>query len=223
MDLSKANLRPYVNYEIGNIIKIKGKYGFRVTVIYADETKKVCQHAGFEKKAEANEARNSAIAQLHNGVYVIYTNVKVKELLVYWLEEVIRTNHTITKNTYSGYKHCIYKHIIPRIGGLKLLVLNQGHLMKLYKELAEKYSAIAQRARTIMNTAMRFALSKRLIMSNPCENVAMPKGIKKAKYHTIEVNETKTYSLEEVKMLLEASKNTRIHMHMVFAYWVEDK
>ena len=31
------------------------------------------------------------------------------------------------------------------------------------------------------------------------------------------VDETKTYTLEQVKLLLEASKETRIHMQMVFA------
>lgn len=217
MDLRQANLQPYVDYVISNIMKIKGKYGFRVTLIYADESQKVCQHAGFEKKGEANEARNNVIAQLHNGVYVVYTNVKVKELLDYWLEEVMKPSPTFTANSYYNYRDCIQKHIVPQIGGLKLLTLNQGHLMKLYKELVKNYSAIPKRAKTIMNTSMRFALSKRLIMTNPCEGVDLPKGVKKNKYHTIEVNETKTYTLEQVKMLLEASKDTRIHMQIVFA------
>ena len=66
-----------------------------------------------------------------------------------------------------------------------------------------------------MNTSMRYALSKRLIMTNPCEGLELPKGVKK--YYTIIVDETKTYTLEQVKLLLEASKETRIHMQMVFA------
>ena len=171
MDLRQVNLQPYVGYEISNIMKIKGKYGFRVTLIYADGSQKVCQHAGFEKKGDANEYRNSVIAQLHNGEYVTYTNVKVKELLDYWLEEVMKPRPDFAANTYYNYRDCIQKHIIPRIGGLRLLALNQGHLMKMYKELVKKYSAIPKRARTIMNTSMRYALSKRLIMTNPCEGL----------------------------------------------------
>lgn len=217
MDLRQVNLQPYVGYEISNIMKIKGKYGFRVTLTYADESQKVCQHAGFEKKGDANEYRNSVIAQLHNGEYVTYTNVKVKELLDYWLEEVMKPRPNFAANTYYNYRDCIQKHIIPRIGGLRLLALNQGHLMKMYKELVKQYSAIPKRAKTIMNTSMRYALSKRLIMTNPCEGLELPKGVKKSKYHTIVVDETKTYTLEQVKLLLEASKDTRIHMQMVFA------
>ena len=140
---------------------------------------------------------------------------------------------SFTANTYYNYRDCIQKHIIPRIGGLRLLALNQGHLMKMYKEPVKHirvetskanqdsslyvYSAIPKRARTIMNTSMRYALSKRLIMTNPCEGLELPKGVKKSKYYTIIVDETKTYTLEQVKLLLEASKETRIHMQMVFA------
>lgn len=124
---------------------------------------------------------------------------------------------SFTANTYYNYRDCIQKHIIPRIGGLRLLALNQGHLMKMYKEPVKQYSAIPKRARTIMNTSMRYALSKRLIMTNPCEGLELSKGVKKSKYHTIIVDGTKTYTLEQVKLLLEASKETRIHMQMVFA------
>jgi hypothetical protein len=38
---------------------------------------------------------------------------------------------------------------------------------------------------------MRYALSKRLIMTNPCEGLELPKGVKKSKYYTIIVDETK--------------------------------
>ena len=49
---------------------------------------------------------------------------------------------SFTANTYYNYRDCIQKHIIPRIGGLRLLALNQGYLMKMYKEPVKQYSAI---------------------------------------------------------------------------------
>ncbi len=217
MDLRKANLEPYVSYEVSNVIKIRGKYGFRVTLIYLDKSRKICQHAGYVKKADAGKKRNAVIAQLHDGIYVTYTNVRVGELLEYWLEEVMRPRLSFTANSYRAYKNCIEKHLIPRIGGLKLLTLNQGHLTELYQNLAEDYSAIPSRAKTIMGTAMRFALSKRLVMSDPCKDVGLPKKVKKREYHTIAVDETRTYTLDQVKQLLEASKGSRIHMQLVFA------
>ena len=74
MDLKRVNLHPYVDYKISNIMSVKGKFGFRVTLYYADGEEKICQHAGYEKKTEANKARNGVIAQLHTGIYVVYPN-----------------------------------------------------------------------------------------------------------------------------------------------------
>ena len=49
MDLSEMELKPYVSYDVSNVLTIKGKYGFRVTLVYEDGNKKVKQHAGYEK------------------------------------------------------------------------------------------------------------------------------------------------------------------------------
>lgn len=40
MDLTKADHRPYVDYEVSGIMPIKEKFGFRVTLIYEDLSKK---------------------------------------------------------------------------------------------------------------------------------------------------------------------------------------
>lgn len=90
MDLNKIKLRAYVDYRVGNVIKIKGKFGFRVTVIFDDMEEKESQHSGFAKKEEAEKERNHVIAQLHDKKYVVYKNIKVEELLTYWLENIIR-------------------------------------------------------------------------------------------------------------------------------------
>ena len=54
---------------------------------------------------------------------------------------------------------------------------------------------------------------------NPCENVNLPRqdDDKKREYHTIHVNKAQTYSLEQVKILIKAAKDTRIYMQILFA------
>ena len=47
MDLSEINLQTYVSYDISNVLTIKGKYGFRVTLVYEDGSRKVRRHAGY--------------------------------------------------------------------------------------------------------------------------------------------------------------------------------
>lgn len=152
MDLNKIKLRAYVDYRVGNVIKIKGKFGFRVTVIFDDMEEKESQHSGFAKKEEAEKERNHVIAQLHDKKYVVYKNIKVEELLTYWLENIIRSKEGVSACTYNTYKNCIEKHIIPELGKLTLVKLNQGHISKLYKKLVEKYSSIPRIAKPILNT-----------------------------------------------------------------------
>lgn len=217
MDLSRADLRPYVKYEISEIMSIKGKLGFRVILTYNDGSTKVCQHSGFLKKADATQERNRVIAQLYSSTYVAYPNVKVKDLLPYWLLNVMCADPKFKANSYRAYKNCIEKHILPRLGNLKLQSVNPGHIHSLYKELAEKYSSIPQLAKTILNTSMQYALSKRLIASNPCVGVDLPRNVKRQKYHTVTIDESKTFNLEQVKTLLLAAKESRIYMQIVFA------
>lgn len=215
MDLSTVDLRPYMDYKVGSVISIRKKYGFRVTLIYEDLTEKECQHSGYEKKADAEKARDGIIAQLHDKRYVVYRNVKVRELLEYWLEYVMKIKPKFKANSYASYKNCIFKHINPKIGNINLLKVNSGHVRKLLNELSEKYSSIPKIARPILNTAFGYAVTKNLMVDNPCEHVKMPAG--KNKYHTIVVKESQTYNLEQVKMLLKAGKNTRIYMQLLFA------
>mgnify|MGYP000205667659 CR=1 FL=1 len=71
-------------------------------------------------------------------------------------------------------------------------------------------------AKPILNKALEFAVSKKLLMINPCEDITLPEK-KKEGYHSLVVKEEKTLTLEQVKILLEASKDTKIHMQLVFA------
>lgn len=217
MDLTKANLRPYINYDITDIMTLKGKLGFRVTLIYSDGSTKICQHSGFLKNAAAKSARNEVIAQLQSNTYVVYPNVKVKELLPYWLIYVMCADPSFKASSYKTYKNCIDKHIVPKLGNLKLLQLNQGHLSKLYKELAANYSSIPKLAKTILNTSIQFALSKRLILINPCEGVDLPKSVPRNEYHTVTIKEGETFTLEQVKTLLLAARKSRVHIQVVLA------
>lgn len=217
MDLSEINLQTYVSYDISNVLTIKGKYGFRVTLFYEDGSRKVRQHAGYGKKAEANKARNQVIGQLHTGNYIVYPNIKIGEFLEFWLEHVMRPEPSFTANSYHTYRNCIRNHITPQLGNLKLVTLNQGHLHKLYRNLAEKYISIPKLAKTILNTSMQYALKKHLIAANPCKDVHLPKNVSKTSFHTIEVEETETYTLEQVKKLMDASKESKIHMQIMFA------
>lgn len=216
MDLTKLDLRAYADYRVENVITIKGKYGFRVTLIFEDLSEKKCQHSGYLKRTEAVKARDEVIAQLHERKYVIYKNIKLEEWLIYWLEYVMRIKPDFRANSYTTYKNCIYKHINPNIGKLKLLALNQGHIIKFFKELVKKYPSMIKIAKPILNNSLEYAMSKNLMLKNPCEDISLEIDNKKDK-HTQVIDEQKTFNIEQVKRLLEAGKDTKIYMQLVFA------
>ena len=47
------DIKKYVDYDVKNVMSIKGKYGFRVVLIYADESEVFHQHSGFSTQKEA--------------------------------------------------------------------------------------------------------------------------------------------------------------------------
>lgn len=68
-----------------------------------------------------------------------------------------------------------------------------------------------------MKTGFRYAVSKKLITENPAENVLLPKNHKKDKeYRTIKINKEQTLSIEQLKLLIEKSKETRIYLYILF-------
>ena len=63
---------------------------------------------------------------------------------------------------------------------------------------------------------MRYAVDKKIISVNPAEGINLPKRVEKKPYHTRNIDTQKTLSLEQIQILLEASRDTPIHMQVLF-------
>ena len=78
-------------------------------------------------------------------------------------------------SSYVSYRNSIHRHINPHFGKVKLTKLNRGHIQQLYnKELKVSESAV-KLVKTVMNTAMGYAVEKKMISVNPAEGVDLPK------------------------------------------------
>ena len=77
------SLQKYVEWEVSNVMPLKGKFGYRVFLIYMDGSKKPQQKAGFATEKEANAARDKTIGELYSGTYVVYANALVKDLALF--------------------------------------------------------------------------------------------------------------------------------------------
>ena len=68
-----------------------------------------------------------------------------------------------------------------------------------------------------MNTSMQYDVNKKIISINPTIDVALPKQVEKKAYHTRNIDTQKTLNMEQVLTLIEASRETPIHMQVLFA------
>ena len=208
-------LSQYVDWEVKKVMPIKGKYGYRVILKYMDGSERPQQKSGFSTEKEANVARDKTLGELFSGKYVVYSNVKVKEFMEFWVEEDIQ-NRVGSSETYATYSNIVYNHVIPGLGSKKMADVNRGDIQKFYNEKAEYSESVARLVKTVMNVSMGYAVDKKVIAENPAIGINLPKKVAKKQYHTRNIDTKKTLTMEQILVLLEASKETPIHMQVLF-------
>lgn len=207
----------YVDWNVKSVIKLldRNNYAYRVVLKFEDGTKQIQQKSGFRTKKEAEDARKQTIGELSNGTYIVNSNVKLQDFLEYWLEYDIR-QRVRSSNTYDSYSQTVKKHIVPFLGKKKLTELNKGDVQKLYQNRAEYSIHIARQVKTVLNVALRYAAGRKLIPLNPAEGINLPKLVKAQPYHTRNIDTQKTLTMDQMQTLIEASKETPIHMQVLF-------
>ena len=70
--------------------------------------------------------------------------------------------------------------------------------------------------KTVLNVSLRYAAAHKLVSVNPAEGVNLPKIVEAKPYHTRNIDIQKTLTMEQIQILLEASKRTQIHMQVLF-------
>lgn len=203
----------YTDWKVKPVMHIEGKYGFRISLKMSDGSEKIKQRSGFITKAEANKERNNVIADLSNGTYIINTKIKTAPFMLFWLERVKRPQ--VTDDTYTTYANAINKYIIPVLGNMYLTSINRGNIKSIYKYASSYTKTGIRLIETVLKTSMDYAVYKKLLVKNPTKNMSK-KDAKKNSW-IVNIDSTKTLSLEQVKILVKASENTRIHMQVLFA------
>lgn len=209
------DMKNIIEHKVYNVIKLKNKFGFRVLLQFDDGTKEIRQFSGFSTKKEANSEREQIIAQLVTKKFIVSKKQLVSNFLIEWLEKDIKVRNAA--NTYSSYKNAIKNHIVPYLGKIYLTDLTRSDVKNMYIYIAKKSHPIAEISKNVMNTSMRFAVNKGLIVENPAKDVPLPKNIARNAYHTRAIQESKTLNLNQIVVLIEASRGTGIYMQVLFA------
>lgn len=212
MTMSMKNI---VSHKVYNVTPIKKKFGFRVLLKFDDKTEETRQFSGFKTKKEANEEREKIIAQLVTQTFIVPKKQLLSDFLNEWLETDIKVRTTAC--TYDSYKNAVRNHIIPILGKVYLTDVTRTQIKNMYVTIAEKSHRVAGLSKTVMNTSMRYALNKGKISDNPATDVPLPKSVKTKAYHTRTIKESHTLNLEQIAIVIEASKGTGIYMQILFA------
>lgn len=207
--------RSYKDYTVYSVLKLKDKYGFKVKLTFIDDEEEIRQIGGFKTKKEANLERDRVVAQLVNHTYVVYPKIKSDEYFEYWLEIVMKPD--LTYNSYMSYRNVINNYVIPYFKNYYINQINIGHIQKFYNEVANKYKSIARLSKAVLNAAFSYAKKNNLISVNPTLNVKLPKGIETTYKKVQVIDIEKTFNIEQIKLIIEKSKQTPIYMHMLFA------
>lgn len=205
----------YVDFNVGQVISIKNKYGFRIKLKLSDGRDIVQQKSGFTTQRDATKQRDKTLADLFNGKYIVDSSYTVESFFKTWLRDVMAPK--IKATTYSTYFYSLKNHIYPNIGGMKLSELNRGHITEFYSKVAEQSICSARMCRVILKTGLKYAEQKNYISINPAEDTQIPRVKIRGRYHTLNINQEKTLTKEQLQVLINKSRNTRIYLYILFA------
>lgn len=211
----QLGLEEYISFEVKNVKKIKGHFGFIVVLNYNDDLTKTQQHAGFLTKEEANREREITIGRLHERKYLVYDTVLFKDYIRHWLDDIIKSR-VGSYNTYYNYNSVVCNHIIPVLGNKMMKMINTADIVRLYRKAGEYSKSVAEQVRTIIKTCLGYAVKEKAVAVNVALGVRMPKSLTIGNYHTRTIESKNTLTLEQVKKLIEGSKGSKIHLMILF-------
>ncbi len=212
------DMNNYVEWNVKGVMHINDAYGFRVILKYGDGSIKQQQQSGFGTKKEAERKREETIALLHNGTYIVNRDVKVSELFEYWVEEELAVKVN-SFSTYDTYKRIYNNHILPELGNKKMDEVGRGDVQKLYYRKKELSKSTLNLIKTVLCAAFSYAVEIKVASVNVAEGVSIPKdktNNETSGYHNRVIDTRKTLTLDQIMLLIEKSRETKIHMMLLF-------
>ena len=207
----------YRDFSVGAVRTIRGSYGFDVFLRYANHPAVRQQHSGFKGKKEAEKARITVTGELYTRTYKVFRGVRVADFMEFWLEEEVQPKVGSYETGYN-YSRVVHKHIIPMIGGCKMDMLTPRDIKGLFDEKAEYSRSVAEQVKTVLTRALNFAVQMNIIQTNPAKGLRLSRKEdgKAIGYHRRRIDTQRTLTVEQVQILLEKSKGSKIYLMILF-------
>lgn len=171
--------------------------------------KKYTTKRGFKSPQEAKKAYNRLMVQVEENDVVTNSQRLFSELADEWFEQY---KNTVRESTYVAQKLAYKKHILPLFGNLKISRISIPYCQKQvnhWYSYYKKYSNLIG----LTSSVFKYALSLRLIRSNPMDAVIRPKRKKRIDE---ERYSAPYYEKEELLEFLEIAKNYPDPIYPIF-------
>ena len=124
----------------------------------------------------------------------------VEQWLTHWVENIAAP--FVRENTIAGYRVAVNVHLVPGLGKHRLDRLEPEHLEKLYVRMMKNGSApaTAHQAHRTIRTALNEAVRRGHLARNPAALAKAPR---------LPETEVEPYSIDEIRLLLQAALTGR--------------
>lgn len=163
-------------------------------------------------KRKVEQKRLEILQEWQDKITLNENDMLFSDFLKQWLED---TKHTISKNTYFGYKQVVHNVICPYFADrrIKLCDLKPYHIQSFYTMKMERDKVTANTIHHYhanIHKALNYAVKTERLKSNPADKVELPKK----QQHIADF-----YTVAELKTLLEFSKGSPIETVVLLASW----
>jgi integrase len=145
------------------------------------------------------------LRRLHNdaaaGIGADAATMTVGQWLTRWLEMV---KPTVEPGTYDPYERHVRLHLVPHVGGIKLVKFGKAQVHGLYAALASQGMSVAMQRKVAgtLTAALHQAVRSDLLLSNPAAGIRKPKATKP---------EMTPLDPDQVAAFLEAAQADRLY------------
>lgn len=158
---------------------------------------------GFKTKKEAQSSAAQLEQELANGILINNNNLTFNDVFNQWF--TIHSN-TVKPSTKKSLESKFNKHILPRLGHLKIKEITRAYCQKIINEIAESISSV-KTIKIQANQVFKYALKMDIITKNPLEHVSVPRNKKEMVTEEPEASERNYWKKDEIKKFLVITKN----------------
>lgn len=160
---------------------------------------------GTKKEAQAEALR--LLNQLNSGGITTASAMKTKDWILQWHSLYLPN---IVDKTRESYLERINTRIIPAIGNIQLKALQATVIQKWINDMGKTLSPKSIRnIFNILNASLKKAVELKMIPSNPCIGVVLPKRQR---------FQGDTYTKKEIKQAIKLAEGTDMHLILQLAF-----